>query len=64
MAPRETENNAYEKFWGDKERALWHVIIFKAHYNLFHYPYNACSIPENCHCPGVNHWYIILTLHL
>ena len=26
MAPRETENNAYAKFWGDKERALWHVV--------------------------------------
>ena len=23
MAPRETENNAYAKFWGDKQRALW-----------------------------------------
>ena len=28
MAPRETENNAYVKFWGDKQRALWHVIVF------------------------------------
>ena len=28
MAPRETENNAYAKFWGDKERALWYVIVF------------------------------------
>ena len=27
MAPRETENNAYAKFWGDKERALWYVMI-------------------------------------
>ena len=24
MAPRETENNAYAKFWG----ALWHVMVF------------------------------------
>ena len=22
MAPRETENNAYVKFWGDKQKAL------------------------------------------
>ena len=22
MAPRETENNAYANFWGDKQRAL------------------------------------------
>jgi len=28
MAPRETENNAYAKFWGDKQRALWYVILF------------------------------------
>ena len=28
MAPRETENNAYAKFWSDKQRALWHVMVF------------------------------------
>ena len=28
MAPRETENNAYAKFWGDKQRALWYVMLF------------------------------------
>ena len=28
MAPRETENNAYAKFWGDKLRALWYVMVF------------------------------------
>ena len=28
MAPRETENNAYEKFWADKQRALWYVMVF------------------------------------
>ena len=28
MAPRETENNAYAKFWGDKQRALWYVMEF------------------------------------
>ena len=27
-APRETENNAYAKFWGDKQRALWYVMVF------------------------------------
>ena len=27
MAPRETENNAYAKFWGDKQRALWYVMV-------------------------------------
>ena len=28
MAPRETENNGYAKFWGDKQRALWFVMVF------------------------------------
>ena len=27
-APRETENNAYVKFGGDKQRALWYVMVF------------------------------------
>ena len=30
MAPRETENNAYAKFWDDKQRALWYVMVFSA----------------------------------
>ena len=28
MAPRETENNAYAKFGGDKQRTLWYVMVF------------------------------------
>ena len=28
MVPRETENNAYAKYWGDKERLLWYVMVF------------------------------------
>ena len=28
IAPRETENNAYAKFSGDKQRALWYVMVF------------------------------------
>ena len=28
MAPRETENNAYAKFWDDKQRVLWYVVVF------------------------------------
>ena len=27
-AGRETEDNAYAKFWGDKQRALWYVMVF------------------------------------
>ena len=26
--PRETENNAYTKFWSDKQKALWYVMEF------------------------------------
>ena len=26
--PRETEDNVYAKFWGDKQRTLWHVMVF------------------------------------
>ena len=28
MAPRGPENNAYAKFWEDKQRVLWSVMIF------------------------------------
>ena len=45
---RETENNAYAKFWGDKQRALWYVMVFSGVVNslmnatnvfqLFYYP--------------------------
>ena len=28
MALIETENNAYAKFWGDKQRVLWYVMVF------------------------------------
>ena len=33
MAPRETENNAYAKFWGDKQRPLWYVMVFSGAVN-------------------------------
>ena len=35
MARRETENNAYAKFWGDKQRALWYVMVFSGVVNCF-----------------------------
>ena len=35
MAPRETANNAYAKFWGDKQRALWYVVVFSGVVNCF-----------------------------
>ena len=28
MAPRETENNAYSNCRGDKQKALWYVMVF------------------------------------
>ena len=28
MAPRETKNTGCAKIWGDKERALWYVMVF------------------------------------
>ena len=28
MAPRETANNAYAKFWSDQQRVLWYVVVF------------------------------------
>ena len=33
MTPRETENNAYAKFWGEKQRALWYVMVFSGVFN-------------------------------
>ena len=34
MASRETENYAYAKFWGDKQRALWYVMVFSGVVNI------------------------------
>ena len=34
MTPRETENNADAKFWGDKQRALWYVLVFSGVVNF------------------------------
>ena len=28
MPPRETENNAYAKYWSDKQRVLGYVMVF------------------------------------
>ena len=35
MAPRETENNAYAKFWNDQQRVLWYVMVFSGVVNCF-----------------------------
>ena len=34
MATRETENYAYAKFWGDKQRALQYVMVFSGVVNF------------------------------
>ena len=34
MAPREAEDNAYANFWGDKQRALWYVMVFSGAVNI------------------------------
>ena len=35
MAPRESENNAYAKCWGDKQRALRYVLVVSVVVNCF-----------------------------
>ena len=49
MAPRETENNAYAKFWGDKQRTLWYVMVFSGVVNCSDRPKNPAllSLPIN-----------------
>ena len=37
MALRETENKAYAKFWGDKQKALWYVMVFSGVVNCILY---------------------------
>ena len=34
MASRETENNAYAKLWGDKQRASWYVVVLSGVVNF------------------------------
>ena len=34
MAPRETEDNAYANFWGDRQRALWYAMVFSGVVNI------------------------------
>ena len=36
IAPIETENNGYAKFWIDKQRALWYVVVFSGVVNWTH----------------------------
>ena len=38
MVPRESEDNAYATFWGDKKRALWYVTVFCGVVNIASIP--------------------------
>ena len=72
MAPRETENNTYAKFWGDKQRALWYVMIFSGVVNLVNISekvsqvnqkikfYNYSMTSEQCSTPCISHFIRIL----
>ena len=33
VAPKQTENNDYEKFWSDQQRVLWNVMAFSVEFN-------------------------------
>ena len=48
MTPKETENNAYAKFWGDKQRALWYVMVFSGVVNA-HGLYCKLTVYINMH---------------
>ena len=56
MAPRETENNASAKFWDDKQRVLWYVMVFSGVVNSLAVRAERDSIqstkfkPRNLHC--------------
>ena len=45
IPPRETENNAYAKYWGDKQRALWYVLVFSG---VVNYSNESDCFPQ-CH---------------
>ena len=46
MTPRETENNAYAKYWGDNQRALWYDMVFSGVVNCKFY-WNTITSPES-----------------
>ena len=61
MAQKETENNADAKFWGDKRRALWYVVVFSGVVNFGNHVTVRTSVrPSTPTCmPMLN---VILTL--
>ena len=55
MASRETENNVYAKFWGDKQRALWYVMVF-SYFNWL--------IASLCYAYEISFLYFFSVFHL
>ena len=70
MAPRETENNAYAKFWGDIQRASCNVIVFSGVVNsstIVWFQGNAPlvnSLPSSCYMTLEQHCVLLMQLVL
>ena len=61
MAPRETENNASAKFWDDKQRVLWYVMVCSGGVNSLAVRAERDSIQSTKFKPGNLHCYNRLT---
>ena len=59
MAQKETENNAFAKFLGDKQRALWYVMVFSGvvNSNKLRLGLGRCHLEQRAYCLNVN-WQI------
>ena len=55
MARRETENNAYAKFWGDKQKTLWYVMVFSGVVNcgMSHVIFRAHGMTQSLQQGGI-----------
>ena len=62
MAPRETEINAYAKFWSDQQRVLWYVMAFSVlvNWSLFGLK-GLCYIFKGSWPHGFNSWLELAT---
>ena len=64
MAPRETELNAYAKFWSDQQRVLWYVMAFSVVVN-----WSLCGLKDLCYIfgdswpHGFNYWLKLATFN-
>ena len=60
MDPIDTENNAYAKFWSDKQRALWYVMVFSGVVNCIFTKLTFDVVSKPCYhlvltCFGLRH---------